>query len=179
MDAWAGAGHHRPVTRSTPDDTPALRVPGEAPRLLVVAGLVWLGAGALLVQRRSATASHGAGMLELPGGKLERGESPRAGLRRELREEWGPAAAELEIGGVAEVLHHVYPAPGPEVIVIVLHVQAQIWVADAWRSRVVPEPGVEVLAFARAELPCEQFMAADRPFIAALRGGSLGGELPD
>src|SRR5690554_3349183 len=111
VDDGARAGHHPTVTRSAPDDSPGRRGPGEdpiGPRLLVVAGLVWLDPETLLVQRRPPTASHGAGMLELPGGKLERGEAPRAGLLRELQEEWGPAAAKLEVGPVADVLHHVY-----------------------------------------------------------------------
>ncbi|MFY0541558.1 NUDIX domain-containing protein [Nannocystis pusilla] len=45
------------------------------PRLIVAAGLVWLGPHRLLVQRRPAGARHGAGALELPGGKVEPGES--------------------------------------------------------------------------------------------------------
>jgi 8-oxo-dGTP pyrophosphatase MutT (NUDIX family) len=160
------------MTRSAPrpGEAPSAATDEDAgigPRLLVVAGLVWLGTQ-LLVQRRPATASHGAGMLELPGGKVERGESPRAGLRRELVEEWGPAAAELELGAVAEVLHHVYPAPGPEVVLIVFDVDARAWLPD-WRARIAPEPGVEVHAFERAELPCEQFLAADRPFLERLK----------
>jgi 8-oxo-dGTP pyrophosphatase MutT (NUDIX family) len=137
------------------------------PRLLVVAGLVWLGSR-LLVQRRSPAASHGAGLLELPGGKLERGEGPRAALARELVEEWGPAAAGLEVGRVEDVLHPAYPAPGPEGVLIVLHVDAGAWLAGDWRTRVSPEPGVEVLAFERGELPVEQFLAADRDFIRRL-----------
>ena len=161
------------MTRSAPPDGAIDRPSELGPRLLVVAGLVWLGTR-LLVQRRPAHASHGAGMLELPGGKLERGESPRAGLARELREEWGPVAAELEVGAVAEVLHHVYPAPGPEVVLIVLHVDARRWLAAPdWAARVEPEPGVEVLAFERHELPCEQFLAADRPFLEAIRVGRV------
>lgn len=142
------------------------------PRLLVAAGLVWIGE-ALLVQRRAATARHGAGMLELPGGKLERGEGPRVALARELREEWGPAADDLEIGAVAEVLHHVYPPPGPEVVLIVLHVDGAAWSADRWRERCIVEPGVELRAFAPAQLPLEQFLAADRPFLAAVRAGQV------
>jgi 8-oxo-dGTP pyrophosphatase MutT (NUDIX family) len=139
-------------------------------RLVVAAGLVWLGAQ-LLVQRRPATASHGAGALELPGGKLEPGEGPRAALARELREEWGPRADELLIGSVAEVLHHVYPAPGPEVILIVLQVDAKAWTDGRWRDRIALPPGVEVLAFTLDELPLEQFLAADRPFLAELAAG--------
>lgn len=172
VDGGARAGHHQSVTRSAPDDTPGRRGPGEAPtgaRLLVVAGLVWIDAETLLVQRRAPTARHGASMLELPGGKLERGEAPRAGLLRELREEWGPAAAKLEVGPVADVLHHVYPPPGPEVVLIVLHVDAHIWLADDWHGRLQPEAGVEVVAFKLAELPCDQFLAADRPFLESLR----------
>jgi hypothetical protein len=64
----------------------------------------------------------------------------------------------------------VYPAPGPEVILIVLHVDAGCW-SGGWREQIEPEPGVEVLAFELDELPIEQFLAADRPFLAGLRRG--------
>lgn len=77
------------------------------PRLVVVAGLVWLGPQRLLVQRRPPHASHGAGCLELPGGKVEPGEAPTAALVRELREELGVTA---EVGRIWEVLFHPYPA---------------------------------------------------------------------
>ena len=90
-----------------------------SPRLLVAAGLVWLGPQRVLLQRRSDRAAHGAGRLEFPGGKVERGESPGAALHRELIEEWGPAATQLLVGPIAEVLHHVYPPPGPEVVLLV------------------------------------------------------------
>lgn len=145
---------------------------GASSRLVVAAGLVCLGRE-LLVQRRPATAAHGAGALELPGGKLEPGEGPRVALARELREEWGEGAAELEIGSVAEVLHHVYPPPGPEVILIVLRVDARCWAKGRWRDRVEPEAGVECLAFELDALPVEEFLAADRPFIAAIRAGEI------
>ena len=112
-------------------------------------------------------------MLELPGGKLERGEGPRAALSRELREEWGPHASQLQVGSVAEVLHHVYPPPGPEVVLIVLHVDGSPWSEDRWRAEVEPEPGVEVCAFAPGELPLDQFLAADRPFLASIREGRV------
>ncbi|WP_432094255.1 (deoxy)nucleoside triphosphate pyrophosphohydrolase [Streptomyces sp. bgisy100] len=54
---------------------------------MVVAGAVLHG-GRLLAARRSAPPAL-AGRWELPGGKVEPGEAPRAALVRELREELG------------------------------------------------------------------------------------------
>jgi 8-oxo-dGTP pyrophosphatase MutT (NUDIX family) len=142
--------------------------------LLVAAGLVWRPGAVLLVQRRRADADHGAGRWELPGGKLEPAEHPRAALVRELVEEWGPAAAALRVGAVAEVLHHVYAPPGPEVLLVVYHVDAgALGAPDAPLAALGlrPEPGVELGAFPRAALPVAQFLAADRELLAAVRDG--------
>jgi 8-oxo-dGTP diphosphatase len=51
--------------------------------------------GRLLAARRSAPPEL-AGRWELPGGKVEPGETPPEALRRELREELGVEAAPLE-----------------------------------------------------------------------------------
>ncbi|MFJ9349071.1 (deoxy)nucleoside triphosphate pyrophosphohydrolase [Streptomyces sp. NPDC101237] len=59
-------------------------------RIVVVAAAL-LDAGRLLAARRSAPPDL-AGRWELPGGKVEPGESPEAALVRELREELGVAA---------------------------------------------------------------------------------------
>lgn len=142
------------------------------PRLVVVAGLVWLGPQRLVVQRRPLHAAHGPGRLELPGGKVEPGEAPRAALARELAEEWGPAAADLRLGAVAEVLHHVYPPPGPEVLLLVYHVDAAAWPAT-WRAALHLEPGAEVVAFDLPDLPLDEFLAADREFVADVRAGRV------
>ncbi|MFJ8748366.1 (deoxy)nucleoside triphosphate pyrophosphohydrolase [Streptomyces sp. NPDC102441] len=61
---------------------------------VVVAGAVCDG-GRLLAARRSAPPEL-AGRWELPGGKLEPGESGEQALVRELREELGVAAEPLE-----------------------------------------------------------------------------------
>ncbi|OIJ63841.1 (deoxy)nucleoside triphosphate pyrophosphohydrolase [Streptomyces mangrovisoli] len=55
---------------------------------IVVVGAALLDGGRLLAARRSAPADL-AGRWELPGGKVEPGESPRDALVRELREELG------------------------------------------------------------------------------------------
>lgn len=144
--------------------------------LLVAAGLVWRPGPTLLLQRRPAGASHGAGCWELPGGKLERGEHPRDALVRELHEEWGPAASSVRVGPVAEVLHHRYPAPGPEVLLVVYHVDAgplgprEVPVEGLGLR---PEPGVRLGAFGLADLPVGQCLAADRGLLAAVRDGRL------
>lgn len=143
---------------------------------MVAAGLVWRPGPALLIQRRRAGAGHGAGCWELPGGKLEPGEHPRDALARELVEEWGPAAGVLQVGPVAEVLHHRYPPPGPEVLLIVYHVDAgplgpPHLPVEGLGLR--PEPGVTLGGFERADLPVDHFLAADRPFIAAVAQGQV------
>jgi 8-oxo-dGTP pyrophosphatase MutT (NUDIX family) len=141
------------------------------PRLLVAAGLVWHPSG-ILAQRRAEGSGHGAGRLELPGGKIERGESPRAALARELFEEWGPAAAGLTLGGVVDVVHHVYRPPGPEVVLVVLHVDARP-LGDGWAAALRPAAGVTIELFAPSALPTDAFLEADRPLLESVRQGRL------
>jgi len=141
--------------------------------LVVAAGVVWLDRERLLLQRRAATASHGASRLEFPGGKVERGEAPAVALARELVEEWGRGAEALVIGPIIDVLHHVYPPPGPEVLLCVYHVDAGAWSGGDWRRRVSPGPGVEVQAFSRHDLPLDELLDADRPLAAAVGRGAI------
>jgi 8-oxo-dGTP pyrophosphatase MutT (NUDIX family) len=142
------------------------------PRLLVVGGLVWLAPTRVLVHRRSAGAAFGAGMIELPGGKVEPGEPPAIALARELVEEWGAGARMLVVGPIADVLHHVYRQPGPEVVLLVYHVDARGW-GDAWAQHVESEAGVEPLAFTLSQLPVDEFLAADHDFAGALARGEV------
>ncbi|NMC50625.1 MAG: (deoxy)nucleoside triphosphate pyrophosphohydrolase [Desulfovibrio sp.] len=53
----------------------------------VVAAIIWREGRYLAVRRPPGKAM--AGLWEFPGGKIEAGESPRAALARELREELG------------------------------------------------------------------------------------------
>lgn len=156
-----------------------MSTPPRDPRLIVVAGLVWLTPDRLLVQRRPADKPHGAGCLELPGGKVEPGEAPRDALIRELVEEWGPHARLLTPLTVAEVLHHVYPSPGPEVLLVVYHVDASAWAArdgseEVWPALLRAEAGASVHAVDREALPLAEFLAADREFLRAVQAGLHG-----
>jgi 8-oxo-dGTP diphosphatase len=77
--------------------------------------------GRCFLQRRPLTASVFPGLWELPGGKLEPGESPRAALERELREELGWRAEQVEalptvVHGYAdfEVVLHPFRCAGAD-----------------------------------------------------------------
>ncbi len=143
-------------------------------RTVVAAGLGWLGPGRVLVHRRPPDARFGAGALELPGGKLEPGEGPAPALRRELCEEWGPGASRLAVGPVAEVLHHVYPSPGPEVVLVVYHVDgARLSPGPDGDFGLTLEAGLSLLACEVAQLPVEEFLAADRPWVQTVASGQV------
>lgn len=63
--------------------------------LAVVVGVIVNGAGEILLAKRAAH-QHQGGLWEFPGGKLEAGEAPLAGLWRELQEELGIAVVNAE-----------------------------------------------------------------------------------
>jgi 8-oxo-dGTP diphosphatase len=74
-------------------------------RKLVVAALVRGPGGTVLLSRRRADQPMPL-LWELPGGKVEQGESPEQALQRELHEELGTLA---QVGPVYEVVAHAYP----------------------------------------------------------------------
>jgi 8-oxo-dGTP diphosphatase len=77
----------------------------DRPRKIVVAALVRDDQGRILLTQRREDQPMPL-YWELPGGKLEPGESPAEGLARELREELGVTA---EVGRAYDVLFHRYP----------------------------------------------------------------------
>lgn len=72
---------------------------------VVVAAAVVIDEGRVLLTRRRE-GRHLAGLWELPGGKLEEGESPEEAVVRECREECG---IEVRVIDILEVTYHRYP----------------------------------------------------------------------
>jgi 8-oxo-dGTP diphosphatase len=131
-----------------------------SPPVIVSAAVIVAAGRVLLTQRKSGT--HLAGAWELPGGKVEPDEDPRAALVRELAEEIGVTAT---VGDIVEVTFHRYAAksvlllfyearlaegsPEPRA----LDVAAVRWAAaDELHDELFPPADVAVLAKVRARL---------------------------
>jgi 8-oxo-dGTP diphosphatase len=123
-------------------------------RVRVVAGVARRGDCILLTQR-PADASHG-GMWEFPGGKIERDETPRAALEREVREELGVAC---RAGAVLDVVRHDYPS-GLAVEIVFLECALD-------SESFTPSRAVHDTRWVRpSEVALDQVLEADRPFLA-------------
>lgn len=137
------------------------RSPGPEHRDVAV-GVLRRADGAVLLGRRRA-GGHLAGYWEFPGGKLDTGETPRAALARELREELGVDIADAQ--PLIRHRHH-YPASAdhPE-----RQVALHTFEVTAWRGEPRGQQG-QALRWSRpddidpAELP-----AANGPLLAAAR----------
>ena len=113
----------------------------------------------LIAQRKSTDRL--AGCWEFPGGKLEKGESPRACLRRELKEELG---IETQIGSfLGESLHH-YPHGAIKLMVYRVY----------WKGgHMVVNDHACIKWVATAQLKQYDFAPADEPFVQLVSDGSI------
>ena len=127
-----------------------------ARRVRVVAAVVWRDGRLLLTQRPPGGP---LGLLwELPGGKIEPGETPEHALARELREELGVHATPLE---VLEVSTHDYPN-GLEVEIVFLHCRL-----DAFEF--TPSAAVHAVRWTTPEaIEPDTVLAGDREFLKSL-----------
>ena len=91
--------------------------PDGLPLVDVAAGVLWREGRLLAAQRPEGKPL--AGFWELPGGKLEAGESAEAALVRELAEELGVTVREAAFWRVSE---HAYPERGIRVRLHFFHV---------------------------------------------------------
>ena len=123
----------------------------------MVAAALYDRSGRVLIAQRPR-GKHIAGRWEFPGGKVDRGESERAALARELREELG---VEVTAARPFMRLTHAYADRDVELSLVdhrALHRHARS-PCDAQRLKWV----------APAALAGEDILEADRPFIEALR----------
>jgi 8-oxo-dGTP diphosphatase len=124
----------------------------------IAIGLVWK-VGRLLIARRPAGV-HLGGMWEFPGGKMETGETPEAGLLRELREELG---VEATVIGRRAVLEFTYPER-----TVRLHPLDCCWLS----GEPVPAGCEDPRWVAPTELSAYEFPPANAPLLAELHASA-------
>jgi 8-oxo-dGTP diphosphatase len=121
----------------------------------VAIGLVWKDGRVLIARRPEGV--HLAGLWEFPGGKVEAGETPEAGLLRELREELG---IEAEILGRREVIEFAYTQRTVHLYPIDCR-----WLAGEPHPAGCEDPRWVL----PSELPSYEFPPANAPLLAELR----------
>ena len=130
----------------------------ESGLLMVVAAALIDRDRRVLLQKRPAGRSL-AGLWEFPGGKLEPGEAPEAGLIRELREELGVTIAPADLVPLS-FASHAYTE---------FHLLMPLYLCRNWRGAVQPLEGQELAWVAEDELEGYAMPPADRPLIQVLR----------
>lgn len=98
-----------------------------------------------------------AGSWEFPGGKLEPGESPLTGLKRELAEELG-----IRVDSAEPLLElsHRYPDR---------YVRLDVWWVVAYSGEVESREGQALRWVAAAALGEVALLPADQPIVAAIQ----------
>ncbi len=128
--------------------------------ITVTAGLLTEG-DRVLVCQRPATARFPL-KWELPGGKVEPGESPEACLRRELREE---LAIQAEVGQEVYRTEHRY-ADG-------LAVRLLFFRISGYTGRLTNRAFARIEWVKMTDLSCYDFLEADRRLIARMVRGEI------
>jgi 8-oxo-dGTP diphosphatase len=123
----------------------------------VVAALIWLPGSSdrLLISKRQK-GKHLEEYWELPGGKIEPGESRRQALDRELREEIN--IVPVNASSFKQVSHRYQDR----------NILLDVWEVTSFRGDVKPREGQEVRWVAVGQLAEYQFPAADIPIIEAI-----------
>ena len=124
----------------------------------VVAGALFDADGRVLIAQRPAGKAL-AGRWEFPGGKLEPGEDPRAGLERELREELG-----IDVRSAHRLLRYRHDYPGRTV-------DLDFWYVTGWTGTPHGREGQALKWVRPDQLPHEDILEADAPMIDALLAG--------
>ena len=129
--------------------------------LLVAAGAFVREGRLLLARRREGDAL--AGFWELPGGKVEPGETPEAALAREWREELG-----VEVAG-SEPFAFASGSPNGR------HVTLLVYLVRAMAGEPSPVGVAELRWATPAEAGLLPLLSADRPLVERLPRNGSGG----
>jgi 8-oxo-dGTP diphosphatase len=130
------------------------------PTVLVVAAVIEKDGLVLLGQRRRDD-SHPL-KWEFPGGKVEEGETPRDGLKRELQEE---LSINAEIG--PEISRHEFKYPRRSRVLLIFHRVTK------WRGEMRNGAFEQILWEQPARLPEYDFLEGDVDFVRRLARGQL------
>ena len=136
--------------------TPNTAAEGEARELPVAAAALRNARGEVLLAERAPGKPY-AGMWELPGGKLEAGETALDALRRELDEELG-----ITVADAAPLirLRHAYPE---------FTVALDVFEVDSWQGTPRPREGQRLAWVAPQAMHGWPLLPADAPIVTALR----------
>jgi 8-oxo-dGTP diphosphatase len=108
-----------------------------------------------------------AGAWEFPGGKLESGEEPLAGLKRELAEEVG-----IEVTAAEPLVEQNFQYPDRAV-------RLDVWWVLSYTGRVRSCEGQRLSWVETAELARADLLPADVPIVAAVRERLAGHRLAE
>ncbi len=130
-----------------------------ASRMTIVVAVALVDAdGRVLLARRPAGKAM-AGLWEFPGGKLHSGETPEAGLIRELREELGIDTEESCLAPFT-FASHAYDE---------FHLLMPLYVCRTWQGVPAPREGQRLAWVRPAALRDYPMPPADKPLVAMLR----------
>ena len=123
----------------------------------VVAAIIWQPGNdhKFLISKRQK-GKHLEGLWELPGGKIEPGESRRQALERELREEID--IVPVKVRGFKQVSHQYEDR----------NILLDVWEVASFNGNVIPREGQELRWIAIDDLDRFQFPEADIPVIQAI-----------
>ena len=123
----------------------------------VVAAIIWLpGSNDRLLISQRQKGKHLQDYWELPGGKIESGESRRQALDRELSEEIN--IVPLKASSFKQVSHKYQDR----------NILLDVWEVTSFKGEVKPREGQEVRWVAIDQLTEYQFPAADIPILEAI-----------
>ena len=122
----------------------------------VIAGALFDDQGRVLIAQRPP-GKHMAGGWEFPGGKLEAGERPFAGLQRELREELG-----VEVHEARPVIAYAHAYDDRRVFL-------DLWIVSRFTGTPKSLDNQALQWVTIDQLETVGLLEADRPMISALR----------